>query len=495
MESVQLLSLGLAITLFLAIFRRSTRRSPTKAKPPLIEISDSAVARTVLIDHADAFSNRPLTLFPVALVTGQRRRRSDSISSAQYGPLWRALRCNLTSEALHPSRFDQLGPLQREFVAALVTTVSSRIAGGGTVVVRDDVHAAVFGLVARLCFGDLVVGDARHLLAMRRVMQGFVRAIGEANVFAGSWLAKLVHWRRWRRFLGYRGQQAAFFLPLVSERERRRRSGCCNDGGIRPYVDTLIDLRVPDDDDEDDNNDGGDDDAGKVHVDTRRRTLSDDEMVSLLSEFLGASTESAVSCIEWALAHLATKPEVQKKLRREITGGGGDNGEGRAVSEERLRGLPYLHAVVLESLRLHPPVPFLMRDVVHGEGVAVGGAATVPAGGARVHFLIRDMARDDKDWTDPEEFRPERFLAGGEAEGVGAVPGPKEIRMMPFGAGRRYCPGAGMGMMHVKCFLAALVREFEWAPAADDGRVDFTELDGFFKVMKTPLSAHVKRST
>ncbi|RCV32594.1 LOW QUALITY PROTEIN: hypothetical protein SETIT_7G015600v2 [Setaria italica] len=480
MEAAQLFTLGLAIILFLAVFRRRIMHGRAMAKPALIEISDSAAARTAMIDHADAFSNRPLTLFPVALVTGQRRRRGDSISSAQYGPLWRALRCNLTSEALHPSRFDQLAPLQRESIAALVASLSATVAGSnGDVVVRDSVHAAVFGLVARLCFGDLV-GDARQLLAMRRVMQEFVRAIGEANVFARSWLTKLVYWRRWRRFLGYRGQQAAFFLPLVSERERRRRSGCCNDGGIRPYVDTLIDLRVPDDDDNDK------DDVGRMNIDAGRRALTgrrrDGEPF-----FLGASTESAVSCIEWALAHLVTQQEIQKKLRREITGA---HGEG-VVSEERLRSLPYLHAVVLESLRLHPPVPFLMRDV-HTEGVAVG-MDTVPVGGTRVHFLIRDMARDRKDWTDPDEFQPERFLAGGEAEGVGAVPGPKEIRMMPFGAGRRYCPGAGMGMMHVKCFLAALVREFEWADGGGD--VDFTELDGFFKVMKTPLRAHVKRST
>jgi cytochrome P450 len=489
---VQVLTLGTAFIIFLAVFRRSIWHGRGPARPTLVEISDSAVARTALIDHADAFSNRPLTLFPVALVTGQRRRRSDSISSAQYGPLWRALRCNLTSEALHPSRFDQLGPLRREFVAALVASLSARVAGDGgdVVVIRDSVHAAVFALVARLCFGDLV-GDAAHLLAMRRVMQQFVRAIGEANAFAGSWLTKLLHWRQWRRFVAYRGQQAAFFLPLVSERDRRRRSGCCNDGGIRPYVDTLIDLRVPDDDEDDDDND------------TARRALTDDEMVSLLSEFLGASTESVVSCIEWALAHLAAQPEVQEKLRREIAGDGG--GEGGAVPEERLRTLPFLHAVVLEALRLHPPVPFLMREAhADAEGaaaVAGGGTTAVPAvgggGRTRVHFLIRDMARDRKDWTDPDEFWPERFLANGEAEGVGAVPGPKEIRMMPFGAGRRYCPGAGMGMVHIKCFLAGLVREFEWAPAADGHGcgIDFTELDGFFKVMKTPLRAHVKRST
>ncbi|XP_066384753.1 cytochrome P450 89A2-like [Miscanthus floridulus] len=299
----QVLKLGTAFIIFLAVFRQSIWHGRAPARPTLVEISDSAVARTALIGHADAFSNRPLTLFPVALVTGQGHRRSDSIGSAQYGPLWRALRCNLTSEALHPSRFDQLSPLRRESVADLVPSLSARVAvgdgGGDVVVIRDSAHAAVFALVARLCFGDLV-GDAVHLLAMRRVMQQFVRAIGEANVFAGSWLAKLLHWRQWRRFIAYRGQQAAFFLPLVSEREWRRHSGCCNDGGIRPYVDTLIDLRVPDDD--------------------ARRTLADDKMVSLLSEFLGASTESVVSCIEWALAHLAAQPEVQEKLRRKIAG-------------------------------------------------------------------------------------------------------------------------------------------------------------------------------
>ena len=73
---------------------------------------------------------------------------------------------------------------------------------------------------------------------------------------------------------------------------------------------------------------------------------------------------------------------------------------------------------------------------------------------------IREIGRSTKAWMDPDKFCPERFLAGGEAEGVGPVPGPKEIRMLPFGAGRRYCPGVGVGMVQVGCFLTALVREF-----------------------------------
>ena len=155
------------------------------------------------------------------------------------------------------------------------------------------------------------------------------------------------------------------------------------------------------------------------------------------------------------------------------------------MPEERLRTLPYLHAVVLEVL---------MREVhAEPEGAAAGGP-TVPAvgggGRTRVHFLVRDKARDRKDWTDPDEFWPERFLANGEAEGVGAMPGPKEIRMMPFGACRRYCPGAGMGMVHIKCFLAGLVREFEWALPATGGGVDHTSTNALFlKVMASPLRA------
>ena len=105
------------------------------------------------------------------------------------------------------------------------------------------------------------------------------------------------------------------------------------------------------------------------------------------------------------------------------------------------------------------------------------------------------MGRDGKTWKDPEEFRPERFLAGGDAEGVGTLPGRKETRMMPFGAGHRFCSGMGLSMATTKCYLAALVREFEWTNAAAPAAVDFTELDGFLQTMKKPLAPRITRRT
>ncbi|KAB8094750.1 hypothetical protein EE612_022046 [Oryza sativa] len=459
----------------LALLRRAARRAraPAAVQPPTIEISDAAVARRALVDYADVFANRPFLPFPVALVTGRRRRRSDNLTSVPYGPHWRVLRRNLTAGIFHPSRLVLLAPLQRDAVDDLVASISESAAGGAVpVVVRDAAYAAVFRLAARMCFGD-GVGE-RQVRALRRVIREFVLDVGVANnvfpVSTSTALARLRRWRRVRRLLSSRRRQAELYLPLIDERRRRmaRRRDRDADGGMfRPYVDALIDLRVP--------GDGG------------STPLTDDEMVSLLMEFLAASTESVVSCIEWTLAHLVIDAEAQSKLRREV----GDVGDGEHVHGGLGGRTPYMRAVILESLRLHPPVPFVIREIVGGAAPPVLdelAAMPMPGGGARVHFVIGDIGRDGKAWKDPEEFRPERFMAGGEAEGVGPVPGPKEVRMMPFGAGRRSCPGMGVAMAHVGLFVAALVREFEWTPAAGGG-VDLTQQDDFFNVMRTPLRA------
>ena len=472
----------LAVLFYLAILlRQRTRRS--RAQTTLHKVVDTAAAHHALNEKASAFSNRPAAIFPVVLATGLSGERNENITTVKYGPHWRALRCNLMAKSLHPSRLGSLAPMQREASQALVADLSGlvRDATGNVLVVRGHINTAVFGLVARLCFGDGV--DVGHVRAMELVIQDFIVSMGELNpVFDGTMLCKLMNWRRLGRLFAFLGRQTKLFLPLINERRRPESRSCTADGGVEPYVHSLLDLRVPDDD------------AGGKQGKDARRELRDDELVSLVSEFLGAGSGSVVASLEWTLAHLVDQPDVQDMLRREIIDG--ETSNGGVISTKSLRGMPYLHAVVMESLRMHPPVPFILRGV-HGEGAATVGAtlAAVPADGLRVQFIVGDIGRDSKTWTDPDEFRPERFLAGGEAEGIGPTPGPKEIRMMPFGAAHRHCPGSSQAMVNIKFFLAALVREFEWAAPADDCSVDLTELDGFFKVMKKPLSARVTRRT
>lgn len=453
----------------MAVFLLSyTRRA--RALTTMHEVGDPAVAHRALIENADDFSNRPAAIFPVSLAIWSNGERNDSITTSNYGPHWRALRCNLTA----CTRVGSLAPLHQEAVRALVADVST--AAGGQLAIAGPITAAAFTLAARLCFGDTVDDD--RIRAMGHVARDAIVAAEELSPrFDGSTLSKLANWRGFRRISCLVDRQAELYLPLIEARRQLIGGG----GDFRPYVDSLIDLRVPED------GDGG---VG------RRRALRDGELVGLVFEFLGSISGSTAACVEWTLAHLVDQPEVQSKLRREILDIDGDE----VLSSKSLRGMAYLNAVVLESLRMHPPVPYILRGA-HGEGAkAIGGGATagaVPVHGVRVRFNLGEIGRDSRTWTRPDEFRPERFLAGGEAEDVGAAPGPKEMRMMPFGAGHRHCPGMSMGMLHIKHFLAALVREFEWAPSPEDcrGGVDMTEQNGFIKRMKKPLSARVTRRT
>ncbi|CAM0908265.1 unnamed protein product [Alopecurus aequalis] len=468
---LQLVLAALLMSLAAAALQRRIRR--VRAETTVHHVVDAAVAHRAFNGNPQGLKNRPSGMFPVAAATGHGGTRNENVTSVKYGPHWRALRCNLTAESLHPSRIASLGPLQQDATQALVVDLSALVqdAGGEAVVeVRGHVRSAVYALAARQCFGDGL--DPTLLRAMELAIRELAAGIGELNpVYDGTWLTQLVYRRPLRHLLGFLERQTKLYIPLIEARREIVRQTSGDDRDVRPYVDSLLDARVP--------NAGG--------VGGGRRDLRNDELVVLVAEFVGATYGSAVACLEWTLAHLVMQPEVQKKLRREIDDGG-------ELSVKTLRGMPYLNAVVLESLRMYPPVPILLRSA-HGKAAKAVGATTVPADGLRVMFDLGAIGRDSKVWTNPNEFRPERFLPGGEAEDVGPTPGRKEIRMMPFGAAHRVCPGITMGMMHIKWFLAALVREFEWAPSPEDrtGGVDLTEHNGFFKVMKKPLSARLTR--
>ncbi|XP_052147372.1 cytochrome P450 89A2-like [Oryza glaberrima] len=177
-------------------------------------------------------------------------------------------------------------PQQQAAVEALVVDIAARVGGGsgsdGEVLVRDVVHDALFPVAAWFCFGDGIGEcDVRDL---QRVLREFELDV-VVEGFGGSMLANLVHWWRLRRFVASGRRQAEVFLPLISQRRRTQHRG---EHKFRPYVDSLLDLRVP----VGDNAAAGE---GKEEHRLSHRALTDDEMVGLVSEFLGSGTESAVS--------------------------------------------------------------------------------------------------------------------------------------------------------------------------------------------------------
>ncbi|KAL0908975.1 hypothetical protein M5K25_023491 [Dendrobium thyrsiflorum] len=261
-----------------------------------------------------------------------------------------------------------------------------------------------------------------------------------------------------------RKRQMECILPLVRARREFVESGGRRGGAMEwemvsevgeAYVDSLLVKEV----------------EGKGR-------LGDEELVTLCSEVMSAGTDTSATAIEWAMMHLVIDQSAQERLYDEVK-----MTEGR-ITEEDVEKMAYLSAVVKETLRRHPPSHFVLSHAATRD--AELGGYRVPAA-ASVEFYTAWLTQDPDLWKSPEEWRPERFMEGGEGWETD-VTGTKGVRMMPFGVGRRICPAASLGMLHVQLMLANMVREFKWvAPPGE--KVDTTETFAFTVVMKNSLRA------
>ena len=224
-------------------------------------------------------------------------------------------------------------------------------------------------------------------------------------------------------------------------------------------MDTLLDLQLPEE----------------------KRKLEESGIVTLSSEFLSGGTDTTATSLQWIMANLVKSPQIQAKLFQEIKHVIGKEKEN--VEEEDLDKIPYLKAVILEGLRRHPPGHFVLPHAVT-EDITLEGYV-IPKKGS-VNFMVSHMNWNPKIWEDPMEFRPERFLMNNNNGEAFDITGSREIKMMPFGAGRRICPGYGLAMLHLEYFVANLVWNFEWK-AVEGDEVDLSEKQELTTVMKNPL--------
>ncbi|KAF8668320.1 hypothetical protein HU200_052377 [Digitaria exilis] len=169
--------------------------------------------------------------------------------------------------------------------------------------------------------------------------------------------------------------------------------------------------------------------------------------------------------VEWAMAHLLRHPAKMEKLRAEITA---KLGPKDFVEEADIGDLPYLDAVVKETLRLHPAVPVATREVA-ADGVSLGGFPM--AIGTCVLINLWAIGRDPAAWPDqPEVFMPERFMGGGgAAAGALGFRGSSDFAYRPFGAGRRMCPGMDFAARFVPLVLASMLHRMEWRLPETEG--------------------------
>ncbi|XP_022867238.1 (+)-menthofuran synthase-like, partial [Olea europaea var. sylvestris] len=193
-------------------------------------------------------------------------------------------------------------------------------------------------------------------------------------------------------------------------------------------------------------------------------------------DMFGAGTDTTYTALEWTLAEVFRHPEIMKKLQNEVTQVVGSK---LNVTEDDIEKMPYLKAVMKESLRLHPPIPLLIPRESTQDTKVMGYHIA-----ARTQVIINawTIARDPTHWENPEEFNPERFLKNTAVDFRGL-----NFEFIPFGSGRRGCPGITFAIAVNELALAKLMLNFDFALPVGAKDWDMTEAVGSTVHKKNPL--------
>ncbi|WOK93295.1 hypothetical protein Cni_G01992 [Canna indica] len=419
---------------------------------PAVVSSDPALAREILTHSS--FADRPLKRSARELMFAR------AIGFAPNGAYWRLLRRIASTHLFAPRRVAAHEPGRQDDCNAMLSSIADEQLRAGCVHLRPHLQGAALNNIMRSVFGrhyDLLfpVGDLEAEALKAMVREGF-ELLGAFNWSDHlPWLAHFYDPDNVQERCAALVPRVRNLVSGIIAEHRLRDSSHSQDNA--DFVDVLLSL-------------DGDE------------KLDEGDMIAVLWEMIFRGTDTTALLTEWAMAELVLHPEVQAKLRREIDG---VVGAGRQPTDADVARMPYLQAVVKETLRMHPPGPLLSWARLSTDDVHLSNGMVVPAGTTAMVNMWA-ITHDADVWADPDSFKPERFVVGEGGIDVDIRGG--DLRLAPFGAGRRVCPGKNLGLATVWLWVARLVHGFEWTPAEGAG-VELGEVLKLSLEMKTPLTA------
>ncbi|KAM0826552.1 hypothetical protein ACQ4PT_068806 [Festuca glaucescens] len=413
-----------------------------------IVASSAAGARDVLQKHDHLLAARSITDAGRALGNHER----SIVWLPCTSPLWKRLRAVCTNHLFSARSLDATRAVREEKVRELVGCLRGH--AGETVEVGRVVFFGVLNLVSNVLFSedvaDMSSDGAQELeMLIRGMVEEFTRP-NLSDLFPTLSALDLQGCRR--RSAQHLRRFSDFFDRIVGRRMKAADEG----EGKDDFLDVLLQLHSED-------------------------QLSLESLNCFLQDLFISGAETNSITVEWTMAELLRQPAVMSKVRDELREALGSK---RHPDESDIGKMPYLRAVVMETMRLHPASPLMMPHEAMADGAEVGGFAV--SKGTKVIVNLWAIMRDPASWTQPEEFVPERFL-GADVD----FRSKDQAEFMPFGAGRRACPGMPMATRVVTLILASLLHTFEWRLPEGMQPCDVDIRDRFATSLKmvTPLKA------
>ncbi|PRQ16525.1 putative cytochrome P450 [Rosa chinensis] len=394
---------------------------------PTIVVSSPKAAELFLKTHDTNFASRPKIQASEYISYGTK-----GMAFSEYGPYWRHVRKLCTLQLFCPAKIEAFAPLRKDELGVLLRKLKNAAEEGGVVDVSEDI-----GLMNEDITYRMVLGCKRDdQFDLKAIVEETFSLAGAFNIsdFVPS-LAALDIQGLTKRMKKVSKTIDKLLEKIIDDHEQVAKTTSGKQGKHEDFVDVLLSLM----------NQPLNSNGEQVHF------LDRTNVKAILLDMLTAAFDTSASSIVWSLSELLRHPRVMKKLQKELQTVVGMD---RMVEETDLPKLEYLSMVVKESLRLHPVAPLLVPHESI-EDITIDGYDIPKKSRIIVNFW--SIGRDPNVWSENvEEFYPERFMNSNiDLRG-------HDFQLIPFGSGRRGCPGLQLGLTTVRLVLAQLVHCFNW---------------------------------
>ncbi|XP_062213526.1 indole-2-monooxygenase-like [Phragmites australis] len=424
---------------------------------PTVVVSSPRAAEAVLRTHDHVFASRPRSMVADIIMYGA----SDSCF-APYGEHSLKARKLVTMHLLTARKVRSQRPAREEEVRLVMRRLGKAAAARAPVDMSELLHSFVNNLICRAVSGKFSQEEGRNKL---------FRELTDINA----------------ALLG--GFNVQDYFPSLSRLELLSKAVCAKARRVRKrwdhLLDELIDGHATRSVHREDNTEAEQEDGDFIDVLLSLQHeygLTRDHIKAILIDMFEAGTDTSYMALEFAMAELMRKPHLMAKLQEEVRGSVPKGKE--IVTEDDLTNMAYLRAVIKETLRLHPSVPLLIPHFSR-YACSIDGY-TIPAE-TRVIVNAWALGRHDSYWELANEFLPERFMAGDNPTTNIDFKG-NSFHFLPFGSGRRMCPGIHSAVATLEIMLANLMYHFDWElPTGLKEDIDMTEVFGITVQRKEKL--------
>ncbi|XP_074321252.1 cytochrome P450 736A117-like [Silene latifolia] len=386
---------------------------------PTLVVSSAKAATEIMKTHDSKFSSRAPNKTANKLLYNCK-----NVARTPYGEYWRQAKSICVLQLLSAKRVLSFRSVREEEMVLLMEKIDK----SSVVNFSDLVMTLTSDILCRVAFGRKY-SAAEGGIDFKKLLQEFEGLLGRFRVgdfipFL-AWTDKLDGWDAKVDKVAKGLDQ--FFETVLEEHQNSRKNG--NHNGVKDLVDVLLDVQ----------------EGEMAGIPIER-----DSIKGVILDMFSAGTDTTFTVLEWAMTELLRNYAVMQELKNEVRG---ITGKKAYVHEDDLEQMKYLKAVIKETLRLHPSIPLLVPRLSTQDAKING--YDIPSGTLVINNAWA-IQRNPASWDDPEEFIPERFLnCSTDYRG-------QDFELIPFGAGRRICPGITFAIANIELVLANLIHKFDW---------------------------------